>query len=216
MKWTAEHFVEVAKAKACSVMSVEPWFLDFIASLNIPDHHQSNAAHLNEWETRAFEQCELLILAKKLKRVKAEKNDEADIFAILINDVEVKAAECIGLIVAGELLKNNYKAPRIITEGLLNLQNNKPFKVKSGRKSSGEWALVLHAFYYLKSSGVDRPSQSEVAARLSKNGVIIKADRLSKIFDALKLTPLSSDARGVRDGSGASQSEAKARKRGKG
>lgn len=216
MKWTSENYKELAKAKACSVMNVESWFLDFIASLNIPDHHLSNVAHLNEWETRACEQCELLILAKRIKRSKADKSEAADMFESINNDVIASAAKCIGLIVAEQLLKNNYKAPRIITEGLLNLQNNKPFKVKSGRKSSGESALVLHAFYWLKSSGVDRPSQSEVAASLSKNGVIMKADRLSKIFDALKLTPLSSDARGVRDGSGASHSEAKARKRGKG
>jgi hypothetical protein len=179
MKTTSQRFEELTRVSVADAIHVEPWLMDLFESLKIPDYHLSRVASLNEWETRAYEQCEILILARKLKH----------------DDVTKSAAKNIGSIVTEEISKGNYKAPRIISEGLINLQNKKSFKSKSGRKSSGDSMRILIAFYFLKSAGIDQPSQAEVAKQLAEFGVSVTPDRLSKIFDELGLKSMSSDAR---------------------
>jgi hypothetical protein len=178
VKTASERFLEATQVSTEKAIGVDASLLDFMESLNIPAGVLEQRMGMEGWGLEAFQQCEMLVLARKLNH------------KVVIEYV----SKTIGTILAAELARGNYSAPRIVSEGLLNLQNHKPFKIQSGRKSSGDHLLVLMALHYLKTSGVEKPSQSEVANLLAESGKIIKRPHLSKIFDELGLKAHSSKA----------------------
>jgi len=162
-----------------AVTAIPPQTIEFLLSLKIPDRLWGKMGALNEWESDAATMCTAFIVSKRI-----QDNEMAEVLA-----------RKIGNLLAEELLKGNFKAPRIVSEGLLNIQNKKPFKSRAGRKPSSDKLLVITCFYYLKSTGIGQPSQREVSEYLTRQGHSIKPDHLSKMFDELDLRSLSSDAR---------------------
>jgi hypothetical protein len=175
----SQRFEKHTGLSVTAVTGMSPQQMDFEMSLEIPEHHRAIIDGLDKVEFEAAQICHALVISRKTKDHEL---------------TQVIASE-IGELVARELAKGNFKMPRIISEGLLNLQNGKPFKVKRGPKSSNDYPLVLITFYLLKKEGITQPSQSEVAERLRVHGCEITAPQLSKAFGDLELKQLSSDAR---------------------
>ena len=198
-----QQFEENTGASFEAVTGVPPRFVDFDISLNIPDDHRALLEGLTPLEFEAAVLCHVFIVARKLKNEVAQQAARE-----LNNEVAQQTAKMIGDLMAGELAKGNFKLPRIISEGLTNLQNGKPFKGKRGRKPSNVKYFVLLAFYQLKKTGISQPSQSEVVAYLAGLGQVINPDHVSKIFEDLGLRAISSDGREA-------TSQAGKRKRGK-
>lgn len=142
------------------------------------DSEEKNDDGLKGWEWAVEYWGDILIAAKSLK---------------LHQLAELAAAE-IGFIISARLLKGDFGAPRIVSEGLLNRQAGKPFMPRTGRKQSGDLDDVLWAFLELEGGG-DRPSQSEVMNHLKAQGKPIGRDRVSKAFKEYKLADRASDAR---------------------
>ncbi len=149
---------------------------------------EANAERAAEWELEIRMYCRILISLPKNELDHQEEEREW-------------AAHWIGVLIAKQLVAQNYAAPRIVSEGLLNLKSNKPFILHSGKEPSRLRLLVLWAFNILQfNRRIKRPSQRDVHDFLLEHGLDLSADRLSKLFDALGLKSLSSDARGTRSG----------------
>lgn len=147
---------------------------------------EAKAERLAEWELEIRLYCKHLIWPPK----NAPNQEERE-----------WAAHWIGVLIAKQLVAQNYAAPRIVSEALINLKSNKPFKIYSGKEPSRLRLIVLWAFNILQySRRIKRPSQRDVHDFLLEHGLDLSADRLSKLFDSLELKSLSTDARGTRSG----------------
>ncbi len=144
--------------------------LEYYTSLNIPDHHGAILEGLEPWEYEFSKLCKYFIWLRRMQ-------DRA---------TETKAAHHIGEHLAKELLRGNFKAPRILADGLASLQSGGPFRKKTRPPSHDLWD-VLEAYYWLKKEGFTNPSQSEVGVILEARGVPLTRQRLSKLFDELGL-----------------------------
>jgi hypothetical protein len=164
---------------AKKVTGLPPEDVDHISSLDIPQRQKALADGLTPWELLASSLCIALLSARL-------SGDQ---------DGTEKAVNAIGVLVSEALLKGEYCKLRIISQGLVNLQNDKGFIAKRGRRKSNDYALVLIAFFELQKEGITQPSQTEVAERLRLHGCDIPSEQLSKAFGKLELKQLSSDAR---------------------
>lgn len=106
------------------------------------------------------------------------------------------AAAWIGDLIAKQLLAGNFSAPRIVSEGLINLRSRSPWRRNAGRALSPIRSLIVLAFCILTyESRGNAVSQSDVRNFLSNHGLELGRDRISKLFDILKLGEHSGDAR---------------------
>jgi hypothetical protein len=160
-------------------------------SLNIPDNHGAIFEGLEPWEYEFSKLCKYFIWARRMQ-------DRA---------TEIKAAHHIGEHLAKELLRANFKAPRILAEGLASLQSGGPFRKKT-RPPSRDLLIVSEEYHMQKAQGIVEPSQSEVRAGLAEDGIHLSRQRLSRLFDELGLNSEKAKA-------SSSQSPAGKRKRSK-
>jgi hypothetical protein len=106
------------------------------------------------------------------------------------------AAAWIGDLIAKQLIAGNFAAPRIVSEGLINLRSGNPWKRHAGRALSPIRTLIILAFCILKNqSRSNVVSQTDVRDFLAKHGLELSRDRVSKFFDILKLGEHAGDAR---------------------
>jgi len=106
------------------------------------------------------------------------------------------AAAWIGDLIAKQLITGNFAAPRIVSEGLINLRSGNPWKRHAGRALSPIRTLIILAFCILKNeSRGNVVSQTDVRNFLVKHGLELSRDRVSKFFDILKLGEHAGDAR---------------------
>lgn len=184
-KTERQQFKELTGRDADEVFGLNTDAANILERLKIPLRlHRIFAGYsdLEEWEIRAHQECLMFIHARRAK----------------IQNIEKIAAESIGAIISEQLLKGNFSALRIVSEGLLNLQEKKPFKAHAGRKSALDEPRVVTAFYALKAQGIASPSQAEVQRHLAEFDVKIASSKVSKIFDNLGLKSESSDSRDSR------------------
>lgn len=131
-------------------------------------------AGLKEWEREAFVACGSFTHAKSNR----------------LPEAMIMYAEIIGSIVTRELLKGNFAAPRVISEGLTNLRDGKPFIPEKYSEPSLDKRQVYVAFIMLRESGNPSPSQAEVRRHLAENGYAISSSNVSKIIKSLGLGAL--------------------------
>lgn len=136
-------------------------------------------AGLKEWEREAFVACGSFTQAKSNR----------------LPEAMIMYAEIIGSIVTRELLKGNFAAPRIISEGLTNLRDGKPFIPEKYHEPSADKLRVFLAFIFLREHGNPSPSPKEVMARLAEFGHIVSPSNVSKIINSLGLSALVGDGR---------------------
>jgi hypothetical protein len=136
---------------------------------------------------------------EKLSAVELDAKERCETYLCCVPGdefIESQAAS-IGRFITEQLTARNYRAARMIIDGLLNLRDKRPFKATAGRQlSKTRWA-VMEAYRQLEQNGrVERPSRIEVRDWLKKwMNIRISADRLSKLFDELGLKQQASDAR---------------------
>lgn len=153
---------------------------DACDELNIPEALINRMLGLDALEATMVRLTMALIIAKELNHQGLVK----------------RLSEEIGALVAEQLAKGNYDAPRAISEGLMRLQEGKEFKkTKQRRLSIRDQMLVLMAYHLLQKIGCKNPPQADVLAALEIMGAPMRKDRVSKIFDALGLKNVARDAR---------------------
>ena len=142
-----------------------------------------------------------MAVAKRMKLWEVELEQSCLCFLYFRNpvckgakDTSDDAAGEIGELIAKQLVAGNFEAPRILSEGLMNLQANKPFKNHPGRSPSGVSKIVLFAFAFLRGE-ITQVSPSDVRNYLAEHGLKLSAARLSKIFAGLGLKAQLGDAR---------------------
>lgn len=175
-----------------------------LAYLDIPAEQHAAEANLEMWEWEIYMACCHLIALKKVM-VRGDESKRSKLKTSYKDSIQR-----VCTIIGHQILKGNFDAPRLVSEGLKNFEMGKSFRLRAGRKRSSDHEIVLTFFHAIKAhTKCEAPSQSEVAKQLARLGVTMKADRLSKIFDELGLKSLASDAREA-------QSDAGKRKRRKG
>jgi hypothetical protein len=148
--------------------------------LNVPDEFINRMLGLNALEAKMAGLTMALLMSKELNQPEMTK----------------RLSEEIGALVAEQLAKGNYDAPRAISEGLTLLQQGKEFKkTKQRRRSIKDQTLVLVAYYLLEKVGFRNPSQTDVLSALDVMGFRMGKERVSRIFDTLKLKKVARDAR---------------------
>jgi hypothetical protein len=163
------------------------WVGDLEWPANEPDTDWESfdkASKLKEWERVARNWSELLLAAQSLK----------------LPCTAMVAAKMIGEIVAFRLEVRDFSAPRLVSEGLLNIKHGKPFK--TGSKPSEFLTQVSAAYFTFIGNGIFEPSQAEVRAYLGGLGIPASASRISKAFDTLRLKSRAGDARRAQSGAG--------------
>lgn len=153
----------------------------------IPEWDYPNSAaaaeQLEVWELTMWRYCEYLISGF------GSTGDEA---------LKTWAAGLIGDLIAEQLIAGNFSAPRIVSEGLINIQAGASWRRHAGVSGSPLRHLVLLAFCCLQWDSGGKPvsvSQSDVRNFISKHGLDLSRDCISKYFDKLKLNEHKGDAR---------------------
>ncbi len=109
---------------------------------------------------------------------------------------EKSNASTIGNLIAKQLIAGNFDAPRIVSEGLINLRSGNPWKRHAGPALSPIRTLIILAFCILKNeSRGNVVSQTDVRNFLAEHGLELRKDYVSKLFDILKLGEHAGDAR---------------------
>lgn len=142
---------------------------------------------MNALEMRAETLCESYV-----EGIKVGEEERA----LFQERVEYDASE-IGKFIAEQLVARNFRAVRMIVDGLQNVRDGKPFIAKAGKSLSPLRAEVLAALLVLtRSRKTAKPSISEICAQLkSGNGITVSKDRVSKIITDLKQNHRIGDAR---------------------
>lgn len=161
-----------------TILGIDPEHVDMIATLGVPTRTWA-LIYGEQWLSRVEMWGKVLLYGRK--------NHDG-------NAVRCAAA-AIGELIAHRLEQGDFSASRIVSEGLIRLQEGKPFLPKKGRRTSQSRLDVVHAFYILRSIGINEPSQKEVRDFLDGLGIKLAADRISKICDELKFDGLMGDSR---------------------
>lgn len=166
------------KVQLCEKFGVDISFQDFLESINVPDKIWNALNGLDEWEAEAEAGCHALIYALKNKH-----------FSIASH-----LANKLGAQIAKQLLKGYFDAPSIVSKGLKNLKRGKSFQPQAGRQINKREAIrVVIAFYCLKFTGVEKPTQSKVREALGADK--LSSGTISKIFKKLGLRDFAGDGR---------------------
>jgi hypothetical protein len=151
-----------------------------IEMLDVPEEMINRMLGLNALEAKMADATMAFILAKELNHPRLIKHFSDE----------------IGALIAEQLVKGNYDAPRAISEGLTLFQEGKEFKkAKRRRLSIVDQNRVLVIYYALEKAGWKSPSQSDVIYTLNEIGHPMGKGRVSKIFDALGLRKVAKDDR---------------------
>lgn len=204
---------EVWHAVVMKVAEISPkWerFMDSIPTEQWPNHLKGGEG-MKKWEAEAYEHSKTINSARKMEPYL--QSEELEAFFIeqlgdhakgknvtkILRDINARfvrgSAVAIGSIVAKQITKGNYNALNTIGDGLNNLAKGRAFKPKAGRAKSSRQIEVLFAFYHLKKSGVECPSQKEVAEFMASSGKSISKGKLSDLFTEMELNTEKNDAR---------------------
>lgn len=152
--------------------------LKLLRSLKIPAENWAALDGLKQWEHQLSVVSEALLLARGLGCSVLEK----------------RAAMAIGAIIVARVSRRKDRVLALACEGIKNLQSNQPFKLSTRRRNMGERVRVLLAFFFLYRDR-SRPTQKSIVRLLEQASTPLKAGRIARLFDELRLRPLQGDER---------------------
>lgn len=152
--------------------------LNLLRSLEIPAENWAAVDGLNKWEHRLSLSSEALLLARYSGCAEFER----------------RAAMEIGKIIVSRIAQRKDEVLALAYEGIKNLQSNQPYKLAIKRRDTAERIRVLLAFFFLHKER-SRPTQTSIVRLLERASTPLKAGRIAKLFDELKLRELQGDER---------------------